>query len=67
MESREYKVNKRENGGGGVGQQQPLQAGNKPPAKLYCYESLMLKFDVPFPLSLIFTQKSIVCYQLLFR
>lgn len=35
--------------------------------KLYCYESLMLKFDVPFPLSLIFTQKSIVCYQLLFR
>ena len=27
----------------------------------------MLKFDVPFPLSLIFTQKSIVCYQLLFR
>ncbi|KAJ6222396.1 hypothetical protein RDWZM_000941 [Blomia tropicalis] len=35
--------------------------------KLYCYESLMLKFDVPFPLSLIFTQKSIVCYQLMFR
>ena len=30
-------------------------------------EFLMLKFDVPFPLSLIFTQKSIVCYQLMFR
>lgn len=38
-----------------------------PKNKLYCYESLMLKFDVPFPLSLIFTQKSIICYQLLFR
>lgn len=45
------------------------QNGNTTPKKnkLYCYESLMLKFDVPFPLSLIFTQKSIVCYQLLFR
>lgn len=45
------------------------QNGNSIPKKnkLYCYESLMLKFDVPFPLSLIFTQKSIVCYQLLFR
>nr|XP_027198167.1 spindle pole body component 97-like [Dermatophagoides pteronyssinus] len=36
-------------------------------SKLFCYESLMLKFDVPFPLSLIFTQKSVVCYELLFR
>lgn len=35
--------------------------------KLFCYESLMLKFDVPFPLSLIFSQKSILCYELLFR
>ncbi|KAI7694740.1 hypothetical protein SSS_04962 [Sarcoptes scabiei] len=40
---------------------------NKLQRKLFCYESLMLKFDVPFPLSLIFTQKSIVCYELLFR
>lgn len=40
---------------------------NKVSNKLFCYESLMLKFDVPFPLSLIFTQKSIICYELLFR
>lgn len=36
-------------------------------ARLFCYESLGLKFDVPFPLSLIFSQKSIICYELLFR
>lgn len=34
---------------------------------IYCYESFTLKFEVAFPLSQIYTKKSIIYYKLLFR